>query len=130
MDEQRSNGVKFLGTTDEHDACDCCGRSNLKVYVVLMFEGACDAVFYGTSCAARALRMPAREVKASAKNADDAARAERERIAREERTVHDAHWQRFLDEHAPGKRGDRFLQIEALGGYGAARDMFVAAGGA
>lgn len=42
----------FLGTTDEVDTCDCCGKTNLKCTVA--FEKADGAtVYYGTTCAAR-----------------------------------------------------------------------------
>ena len=42
-----------VGTTDETLSCDCCGRTGLKMTVVLRdSEG--EFVFYGRTCAARA----------------------------------------------------------------------------
>lgn len=122
-----NNGVRFLGTTDERAECDCCGRANLKVTVALMFEGAADVVFYGTTCAAKALRMPAKEVKAAAKAADDA-KAAAERAVREAAWKAESdRWSAWLNSKVPSKRGEIFLQIEALGGYAAARAAYMEA---
>lgn len=87
---------RYLGITDERDACDCCGRTNLKRTVVLDIDG--EVVYFGTTCAARALKVPAAEVRKGAKRAQDekdaAARAERQAIAeaksRQEREAFEA----------------------------------------
>ena len=42
-----------VGTTDENTTCDCCGRANLKMTVVLKDEDD-EFYFFGRSCAARA----------------------------------------------------------------------------
>jgi hypothetical protein len=51
---------KIDGITDDRTNCDCCGRTNLKRTVRLLkldVDGiAEEAVYYGTSCAATALR--------------------------------------------------------------------------
>jgi hypothetical protein len=41
----------FLGTTDEVNTCDCCGKSNLKSTVG--FDLAGETLHYGSTCAAR-----------------------------------------------------------------------------
>ncbi len=119
-----TNGTRFLGTTDERSECDCCGRRNLKLTVALLFEGEVEPVFFGTSCAAKALRMPAKEVKAAAKAADDAKaaseRAEREAVYKAEM----ARWVAWLDNNAPSLKGEIFRQIESLGGYAAANAAY------
>lgn len=70
----------YLGTDDEHDSCDCCGKTGLKSTVALLTTDG-DEVFYGVTCAARALGVANKVVKASAKSAqkirDEAAAAER-----------------------------------------------------
>lgn len=46
-----------VGTTDENTQCDCCGRTNLKMTVVLRDNGEAnfgEHVFFGRTCAARA----------------------------------------------------------------------------
>lgn len=128
------NGARILGTTDDVNTCDCCGRARLKVTVALVLDGAIDPVYFGTSCAARALRTGANDVRAAARAADDERRAEAEHARREAARVADAAWQAFLDARAPthgsaSRWPDRFRQIEELGGYAAARAAFVAAGG-
>lgn len=42
-----------VGTTDECTTCDCCGKANLKMTVVLRDDEG-DFHFFGRSCAARA----------------------------------------------------------------------------
>lgn len=46
--------MKILGITDEFTTCDCCGKSNLKCTVALENEAG-DTVYYGRTCAARAI---------------------------------------------------------------------------
>jgi hypothetical protein len=46
--------LEAVGTTDERNECDCCGKTGLKRTVVLRDEDG-DFRFYGTTCAARAL---------------------------------------------------------------------------
>lgn len=120
--------AKFLGTTDERTTCECCGRANLKHTVALLIDDALEAVFYGSSCAARALRWTTKEVKAGAKAADDAkaaaARAELERRHAVEAAAWEAHIQASLAAAGLRSTGTRFTDLEALGGYAAVRATY------
>lgn len=58
-----ANHIKFLGTSDEVTTCDCCGKKDLKATVALSI-GDADPVYFGVVCAARALKMPAKDVRA------------------------------------------------------------------
>lgn len=122
--------MKFLGNTDEVTACDCCGRTGLKSTVAL--EAADEGtVYYGVTCAARALGRTAKEVRSEARDADRAKAAAAQAIRDASNRAHDAAWQAFLDERA-GTGADvrdglglvRFKQIQKLGGFTSARDMF------
>ena len=117
------------GITDERDSCDCCGKTNLKRTVVLQdTENDGEFVFFGTTCAARAMKIPVKEVKAGVKSKEDAKRAS-ERAARRERDrIEMAEWSAFLVEQTGGIfdfRGDPciFSMIQALGGFQAARTL-------
>jgi hypothetical protein len=66
------NKYTFLGTTDEVDTCDCCGKQNLKVAVAIEDVETGTVSYFGTTCAARALKLQVAEVKAGARAADDA----------------------------------------------------------
>lgn len=118
--------VTFLGNTDEVDTCDCCGRTNLKATVALETEAGA-VVYYGVTCAARAIGRKVSEVKAAAKAADDA-KAAAERAARDAafRADYDR-MQAWLDAVVPSQKGERLLQLEALGGYAAAKALYRAA---
>lgn len=113
--------VKFLGNTDDVTTCECCGRSDLKSTVALSIDES-DAVYYGVTCAARALGRPANEIRVEARKADQE-KARLERKAREERYEREsAPWFSFLAHHGVGS--DNFRRIESLGGYKAARAKF------
>jgi hypothetical protein len=119
--------VRFLGTTDEVAVCDCCGRKDLKSTVALSIDEG-EPVYYGVTCAARALARPVAEVKRETKRADDA-KAEAERARREaEHKAFMARWEAFLATAAPSGH-DVFTRIEALGGMKRARELFAAAEG-
>lgn len=45
--------IKYLGTDDSINTCDCCGKSSLKHTVGLDFDG--EILHYGVVCAGRAL---------------------------------------------------------------------------
>lgn len=45
---------KILGITDDFTACEKCGKTNLKRTVAISIDGA-DPVYYGTTCAAKAI---------------------------------------------------------------------------
>lgn len=116
-------GVKFLGTSDEVTTCDCCGKSNLKSTVALSIDEG-DAVYFGVTCAARALKVQVGDVRKGTALAD----REKARIEAEKRNaawkVQQEPWMAFLRTH--GKGPLPCDQIDSLGGYKAARAMFVA----
>lgn len=66
---------RVLGTTEDYSGCDCCGRTNLKVYVALEPTEGGPTVYFGTTCAAKAERLPAATIKAEARTADQERRA-------------------------------------------------------
>lgn len=115
------SNTAFLGTTDEVTTCDCCGRANLKSTVAISIDGG-EAVYFGITCAARALRLGVREIKAGTKAADDA--KHRAEMARRdaEHAAFMARWQGFLNARVPGRA--IIDQIAALGGPIAARAAF------
>lgn len=113
--------TKFLGTCDDVTTCDCCGKKNLKRTVSLSIDDS-EAVYYGVTCAARALKLDMKVVRSETKRADDEkhqAKMRADRIAWE--TEH-ASWFAFLAKF--GKGTDTFSQIESLGGYEKARAQF------
>jgi hypothetical protein len=123
------NGYSFaeLGpgeSLQSPDTCDCCERTGLKKTVKLV-SPAGRVVWFGTGCAARAMGcqpLVVRQARAAAEaTAIEKARVERCRIWAAE----DAVWGAFLAVAAPGHDGNRFKQIEALGGYSAARAAFL-----
>jgi hypothetical protein len=63
--------AKLLGTTNDKDTCDCCGRTDLKLTYAIRFDDAGDVRYYGSECASKALRFRAnllpRAAKAAAK---------------------------------------------------------------
>jgi hypothetical protein len=82
---------KLIGKNDEVTTCECCGKSNLKLTVIL--QGGDGEVRYGRDCAARLLapqhgRLTALRVQRMAEQAEEdrrqAARdAEYERLKRQ-----------------------------------------------
>lgn len=71
---------KVIGTTDEWDHCDCCGRQDLKVYVRLQVTDSndpdCGEILHvGTTCASILAKVPAKAVKAAIRTHDDRVRA-------------------------------------------------------
>ena len=73
------------GTTDDVTTCECCGRSGLRKTVMLHpldADGNPDGlVYYGTSCAGKAMGIPGKRVadQADAADRDWTAHAERAR---------------------------------------------------
>jgi hypothetical protein len=121
----RHPAAKVLGTTDDVTTCDCCGRADLRKTIALAFDGAVDPVYYGVTCAAHALRRSVMEVRSSVKAADDAARAARREAEAVAWRAEDERWGAWLAANAPGL-GERLDQIEALGGFSAARARYTA----
>lgn len=112
--------AKILGTTDEHTACDCCGRTNLRRTVAIDFDG--TVAYYGTSCAETITTIPAADITAAASIADKA-RLEAERAEHNAQQAAAAEaWEAWLTANAgPGDVAD---QIDRLGGYSAARTAY------
>lgn len=46
----------LLGVSDEITTCECCGKKNLKRTVALQGVDSTGIVYYGSNCAAKALR--------------------------------------------------------------------------
>jgi hypothetical protein len=61
---------RFIGTTDEVTACDCCGRQGLKMTIVLAPVDGGDYVFFGNACGAKAQGWGVKDFNAAAKSAD------------------------------------------------------------
>lgn len=69
---------RALGTTQDFDTCECCGRTGLKKVVALQTpEG--DITYFGTACAAKATGWTTTEVTRAAKKADDEKRRAEDR---------------------------------------------------
>lgn len=116
--------ARYLGTTDDVTTCDCCGRTGLKNTVAIEMHDGADPVYYGVTCAAHALKTTAKEVRYEAKRADT---LKREKEAAERRKKQDkerASWFAWLDSQVPSLAGQGFLQIESLGGYGLAQELY------
>jgi hypothetical protein len=117
---------EYLGTTDEVTTCDCCGKTNLKNTVVIRDLDTGEDLYFGVSCAAKALKVQVADVKKGTAEADRK-RAEEERARREaEQRAEHARWVAYLIEQTGGiydyKRSpDVFRMIQALGGYAAAK---------
>ena len=111
-----------LGITDDHDTCDCCGRTNLKRTVALRDSGG-EVGFYGTTCAALLLRREAKDVRREAREAQDrieeATRAEKQRASQAELE----RWTAFLRQRS-GINADVATMIRALGGFASARSAY------
>ena len=112
---------RFLGTTDEVTTCECCGKTGLKSTVAIEADGGAP-MYFGITCAARALGRKVVEIKAGARAADraaeEAASAARAKADSEAR----APWFAFLA--ARGVGDDVFRRIGSLGGYAIARELF------
>lgn len=74
---------EYLGTTDERTTCECCGKSDLKHTVAIRDLDSGEDRFFGTSCAARALKVQVAEVRKGTAAADKAARVAKQAAARE-----------------------------------------------
>lgn len=118
--------ARYLGTTDDVTTCDCCGRTGLKNTVVIEMHDDAEPLYYGVTCAARALKTTAKEVRYEAKRADTLKREKEAAERQEERNKATAAWSAWLDSQVPSLAGHIFLQIERLGGYGPAHERYEA----
>lgn len=66
--------VEYFGITDEVDTCDHCGKQDLKKAIMLFILDADgnrdELVYYGTTCAAKALSVGSSQVTRMAEEAD------------------------------------------------------------
>lgn len=116
----------YLGTSDEVTTCDCCGKSDLKRTVAIMDDERGESLYFGTTCAARALKVQVAEVKRGTAAADRA-REEAARVAREAAyRAETERWRAYLVARTGGIKdwSGTFCigeMIKALGGFKAAR---------
>ena len=115
--------ARFLGNTDEVTSCDCCGKQNLKSTVAIeTVEG--GTVYFGVTCAARALAVSAKEVRAASRKADDDKQRAAEAARRAAQDAHFARWSAFLDSSVPHLKGRVLDQWQTFGSMAAARAAF------
>jgi hypothetical protein len=106
--------------------CGCCGREELvKTVKVISADG--TIVWMGTGCAAKACGMGVKDFGRGMKRAQDAQDSAEKAAADAAHRAEDARWQAHLDAKCPALRGKRFEQLQALGGYRAARADYPAA---
>jgi hypothetical protein len=121
---------RYEGTSDEVTACECCGKTGLKSTVAITDLDTDQTLYFGTTCAARALRVQVADVRAGTRAADDAKAAERSRAQRAAHQAQAERWHAYLVARTGGLRGydgtlDVFAMIQSLGGYAKAREGFV-----
>lgn len=78
----KDRAYRFVGTTDEVTSCGCCGRTGLKGTIVLVERDGGEFVFFGSVCGSKAMGWTVAAVERTAKDADKARKAERERARR------------------------------------------------
>ena len=119
----------YLGTSDEVTTCDCCGKSDLKSTVAISADEQGETLYFGSTCAARALKVQVAEVKRGTAAADrakeEARRAAQDALHRAEM----ARWTAYLVEKSGGiydfmGAPDIFKMIQSLGGFKAAREGY------
>lgn len=86
----------FHGYTDSIKTCDCCGRDGLKVTVALWDAVEAQEVYFGTTCAARALSIGVKEVKYRADAAERARIEARMAAFREKSEAEGRAWREWL----------------------------------
>lgn len=65
---------RALGTTDAVTTCECCGKSGLKLTVVMELDGG-DIVHYGTTCASRNTGKTSKQINSEIRAEYDRKRA-------------------------------------------------------
>lgn len=122
---------KVMGTTNDVTACELCGRTDLHHTIVLVpldadGNDAGAPVYYGSECGARAAGWKQGEVVKAAKTADEARQQAEYAARRAVQEAEDAKFDAFLIVRT-GITGDRYAQLQALGGFKAANDAYAAA---
>ena len=123
-DKFRPAATSAMERANAPSVCECCGREDLKK-TVKVTNGA-TTMWMGTGCAAKACGVGIKDFGKALKaeqDQHDAAERKAEEIAWRAR---DAVWQAHLDARCPQLKGERFRQIEALGGIRTAREGFAA----
>lgn len=122
--------TRCLGTDDSVNACDCCGRVDLKATVAFETELG-EVVYFGVVCAARAMARNAAEIRRMAKNADNSkAEAVAAKAAAEAKAAM-GRWVNHLVSLTGGVKDyagqwDVFAMVRKAGGMTAARVGFEA----
>lgn len=123
-------GLNALERSGAHPAtCAVCGHEDLKRPVKL--EGPGGVLWVGEGCAANLLygrmeRADKTRARRAAREATDVVEAAEAKARSAASDADSEKWQAFLDAEAPAKfRGERFLQIEHMGGYARARAAFL-----
>ncbi len=113
---------QIMGVTDEVTTCDCCGRANLKRTVCLRSVEDAEDVFYGTQCAAVAMKIPAADVRKGITAATRAADEARRVAWQAEADAKFEAWRNFLVSRTGGS--DVYLMIQEMGGFRAAQEEY------
>lgn len=118
------------GITDERDSCDCCGKTGLKRTVCLHDHDTGLDVFFGTTCAARAMKITVKDINTQIRTAEAAKREQERRNQAARHATKAKAWRA----HLTSKVGrvitdwknefDTLAMIEAVGGFAAAREGF------
>ena len=116
-----TNANQILGTTADYNGCDCCGRENLKKYVVISHEDGTIG-HYGTSCAAIMINVDTADVRKEANAADKAKAAAAEKARRATANAEIAEWEAWLA--ANGTGSCTIERVRSLGGMAAARKLY------
>jgi len=119
--------MQIQGITDAVDTCGCCGKTGLKRTVVIRQDNG-DLDFFGTTCAAEALKLSAKDVTAQARKAEAAKQRAADQARAKQAEAEFAEWVSFL-RTATGMGGhDVGAMVTALGGFAPARAAFLARG--
>jgi len=120
--------IKCLGTDDSVNCCDCCGRDNLKASVAFETESR-DVVHFGVVCAAKAAGTSAANIRLRVCAADEAKASAARAEAYKKHSDHMSKWVAYLISATggifDGSVPNIASMIQALGGYGKAREGFV-----
>lgn len=117
-----SDSIRIFGTVEDITTCDHCGRTDLKATVALSIDEG-PVLHYGRDCAATALKVARSSISKAVRAADAAKEDEARQARRAAAALADAAWGAFLRP----VHSNRFMAIERLGGFAAARAAFKAA---